>query len=162
MTVSKEKVCSVCGKPEMLSKGLSDACYRRQLRQKPEVKAKIKSYNATGGKLAQQKYRAGKRSEKSPKSPKEVKICGCGKLAIVKGFCKKCYQRQYIKIKQIDIGRAYEDVLGWVKKGLTIRESCKKLGIDSRIFYQNVSEKQRLELSAFKTIARYAGVDDDF
>lgn len=128
---------------------------RKEYRKTPEGKEKTKLYNATKGLIARAKYL----SKKPPKPPKEVKICDCGGIVIAKNLCRNCYQRKregysLTKRKKKDYTEIFEEVLKLVKKGNSIQNSFKILGVHSSQFYSHTTPIQKKELKHEKLIAK--------
>ena len=48
--------------------------------------------------------------------------------------------------------KTYQKILNSVKNGNTIKNSCKKLGVNSKNLYNKLSKKQRDELVTFKAL----------
>jgi hypothetical protein len=114
-----------CGKPSV-AKNLCKTCY-----QKVYIKNKPKQ-------------------PKQPKLPKQN--CECGKPSVAKKLCKTCYQKTYVIKKNIDIS-LYNSVLGFVKKGFTILNACKKAGLNnSSNLYKRITPLQKAELNYYKII----------
>lgn len=63
-------VCSQCENPNILCKGMCQACYSKNLRKTENGKAKMIAYNLTKGKEANPRYRERKNPNKKPKPPK--------------------------------------------------------------------------------------------
>jgi hypothetical protein len=151
----KQEPCSECSKIGTCCKKLCQACYSKRQRNTPSGKLKLKLYNATKGVEAQKRYLA----KKPQRPPKENTNCECGKVATLKGFCRNCYQKNYWYTKyggtprlKKDYNQVYNLVLKLVKSGLTITDACKKSKIERRTFYKTITEQQKLELRAYKSI----------
>jgi hypothetical protein len=153
----KQEPCLECSKIGTHSKSLCQACYSKRQRNTPSGKLKMKLYNDTKGVEARQRYLA----KKPKKPPKENINCECGKVSILKGFCRNCYQKNYWYTKhggkprqKIDYAKKvdYNLVLNLVKNGLTIRDACKKSKIERTTFYRVITKQQKLELIAYKSI----------
>jgi len=151
----KQEKCLECEKIGTLAKGLCEAHYSKMRRQTPEGKLGLKIYNETKGKIASQKYL----SNKTPKQPKEKKLCECGKIAITKGLCRNCYQnkrnnKNYIykpkEKKVFDFTKIYEKVLREVVKGSSIDLACIAANISRSFFYREASDFQKTEIRCFK------------
>lgn len=151
--VLKQEKCLECEIIGTYSKGLCRTHYYKMIRQTPEGKAKIKLYNDTKGKIAQQKYL----SKKPKKEPKEKKICECGKIAIAKNMCRNCYQNKYHgyeprEKKVVDFTLIFEKVLKEVKKGMTIQVACKLINITTSYFYKNANSLQKEKIKTVKIL----------
>jgi hypothetical protein len=166
----KQEPCLECSKIGTYCKKLCQACYSKKQRSTPIGKLKMKLYNDTKGVEARQRYLA-----KKPQKPLKEEInCECGKVAILKGFCRNCYHKNYWRIrngwvenpktgyKKVDYNKVdYNLVLNLVKKGLTITDACKKSKIERSTFYRTITEQQKLELRAYKFISPLL-INDDF
>lgn len=151
-------MCSCCDKKKAkYINGMCKACYSKAWRNTNDGKEKTNAYNRSqSAKDAQKRYREKKKLEKPPKPPKPN--CECGKTAFVKGLCKSCYAK-YVYLKtggykkpKLEMDIVFKVVLGYVKKGFTIQESCKIANIDTSVFYRSISENQKVELKACKMI----------
>ena len=150
----KQEPCLECSKIGTFCKQLCQACYSKKLRNTPEGRLKMKSYNDT--------KRIEARSKKPPKAPKQN--CECGKPSVSKNMCMSCYQRKrYYQIKRYDNkevpiritydgNKIFSDVLLQVKKGFTIFNACKKAGIKSSTLYRLITPLQKAELNAYKIL----------
>lgn len=151
----KQEPCIECSKIGTHCKQLCQACYSKKQRSTPSGKLRMKLYNDTKGVEARKKYLA-----KNPQRPPKENInCECGKVAKLKGFCRNCYQKNYWYTKyggtprlKKDYNQAYNLVLKLVKIGLTITDACKKSKIERSTFYKAITEQQKLELRAYKSI----------
>jgi len=153
----KQEPCLECSKIGIHCKNLCQACYLKKQRSTPSGKLKLKLYNATKGAEARQRYLA----KKPKKPPKENINCECGKAAKLKGFCRNCYQKNYWYTKhggtpriKKDYNQVYNLVLKLVESGLTITDACKTLKIERSTFYRAITEQQKLELIAYKSIGQ--------
>jgi DNA invertase Pin-like site-specific DNA recombinase len=80
--------------------------------------------------------------------------------AKLKGFCRNCYQKNYWYTKhggkpriKTDYNKVdYNLVLNLVENGLTITDACKTSKIERSTFYRAITEQQKLELIAYKSI----------
>lgn len=160
----KQEPCLECSKIGTYCKKLCQACYSKKQRSTPSGKLKMKLYNDTKGVEARQRYLAKKNPNKKPKYNLN---CECGKVAIIKGFCRNCYQKNYWYTKyegspriKKDYNQVYHLVLNLVKDGLTISDACKKSKIERGTFYRTITEQQKLELRAYKYIGPLFRNDD--
>jgi hypothetical protein len=162
----KQDPCLGCSKIGTHAKGLCQACYSKRQRNTPNGKLKMKLYNDTKGVEARQRYLA----KKPQKPPKKNINCECGKVAILKGFCRNCYQKNYWRTKNGYVERPKKDyakkvdynlVLNLVKSGLTIQDACKKSKIERSTFYRAITKQEKTELRAYKSIGPLF-INDDF
>lgn len=156
-----QSTCSECGSDKVRAKSLCGACYSRSYRKTPKGMEKLKSYNDTKGKEARIRFLA-KKPPKPPKPPK--KTCGCGVLSVAKGLCFNCYQRDYQrkkngykkvrshKNKSFKKDFNFKSVCSNIKDGLSISDAIKAEGLNSRSFYGSITEIQKIELRALKSI----------
>lgn len=155
--MNKSQTPCSCGKIGVYCKGLCQACYSRMQRNTPTGKARLKLYNDTKGKEAQKRYLLKKKLNYRPREKKEKTLCECGKMSVIKGCCRGCYnrkkyQREHPKRERIKINtdKFFELVLAEVAGGLTIEKACKKLSIDRGLFYSCITKEQKAELKISK------------
>ena len=161
--VVMRRFCSECEKPNVYTKGMCQACYSKMHRNTDKGRERMRAYNLTAGKEAQRRFRERNKALKPPKQPKQN--CKCGKPSIAKNMCMACYQRKkYVKkegsIRNTrDGNKIFNDVLLYVKKGLTILNACKKAGFkSSSTLYRLITPLQKAELNAYKILR---DVDED-
>jgi len=159
--------CSKCNKPNVLCKGLCQACYSKMQRNTDKGKERTKAYNLGAGKEAQIRFRERLKALKPPKPPKEN--CECGKPSVAKNLCANCYGKYYQRKKngwtkkrknKCDSSLIFNAVLSEVKKGFTINAACKNAKVDRGTLYRVISPIQKAELNAQKMLT-YLGKDDD-
>lgn len=161
----EQRKCSECEKPSIHCKGMCQACYSRQYRKSKNGYSAMREYNRTKGLAAQKRYRDKNRTARPPKLPNVSRktypvSCECGGVPLCKGLCSSCYQKNRYALRhptdkeKIDFLPVFEKVLEAVKSGDTIIHSLSVLRFNSRAFYNNMSEAQKHELSAYRLTSK--------
>ncbi len=148
-----------CNRIAVGGKDVCKNCYQKIVRQTPEGKQKLALYNSNYNSKHKKEIKSYHKSyykKNYVKKQKEIKFCECKNIALVKGNCSKCYQRQYkkkqyYKAEKNDF-KLFNLIYQRVLEGNTIEKSCKIEKIDRVYFYKQISKEQSLELKAMKKI----------
>ena len=154
---TKNKICVSCGdlKP-CRSKKMCRKCYARDYRTTEKGKEALKKYNQSEkAKACRKKWKLVKYPNIVPRKVMPKVNCVCGRKAIAKGLCERCYQRNRLGSKPrtpktfLDV-ETFKILIKLLESGKTITKACKTLNLKSATLYQHVSEKQRHEISEAK------------
>lgn len=158
--------CKICGSLKIRAKELCAKCYSKERRKRPDVKLEVKRYNdSEKAKESRKKWvlKQPKNKIKIPNPNKIIKYCNCGKIAVCKGLCFNCYQKNrkiklgWVPKKRGRKGATQKDVkfniiVKMVEDGFTISGALKKININRTLFYKNISPIQKQELNSYKAL----------